>query len=169
LDRGCWGDCWSSVGTVSGALETCSYFDGMTFVYLCVTFRGSPFIHYTPVSSLLCVYNDSRDNSHKLTPSPSLCYSLTHTHWSIGYHNQTHPLTETVTRLMYLRVHHIRDNSHKLAHSLSLYYSLTHTHRSIGYHNQTQSLSESTTNLMYLRVYDNRDNSRKVTPYPSLY
>jgi hypothetical protein len=54
----------------------------LTFVFLCVTFRGSPFIHYTPVSSLLCVYNDSRDNSRKPTPSPSLYYSFTHTHRS---------------------------------------------------------------------------------------
>ena len=30
----------------------------LTFVFLRVTFRGSPFIHYAPVSSLLCVYND---------------------------------------------------------------------------------------------------------------
>ncbi len=58
----------------------------------------------------LCVH-DSRDNSRKVTPYPSLYYSLTHTpvHWfnqcdnQFGYHNQTHPLTESTTRLMILR------------------------------------------------------------------
>ena len=83
----------------------------LTFVFLSVTFRGSPFIHYVPVSSLLCVYNDSRDSSRKSTPSPSLCYLLTHAHRSIGYRNQTQPLAESATRLMYLRVHDSRDSS----------------------------------------------------------
>ena len=46
---------------------------------------------------------DSRDTSRKSTPSPSLCYSLTHTHRTIGYRNQTQSLTESVTRLMYCK------------------------------------------------------------------
>ena len=83
----------------------------LTFVFLPVTFRDSPFIHYTPVSSLLCVYNDNRDISCKITTSPSLCYSLTHAHRSIGYRNPTQPLAESVTRLMHLRVYDNRDSS----------------------------------------------------------
>jgi hypothetical protein len=83
----------------------------LTFVFLRVTFRGSPFIHYAPASSLLCVYNDSRDSSSKPAPSPSLCYSLTHAHRSIGYRNQTQPLAESAARLMYLRVYDSRDRS----------------------------------------------------------
>ena len=39
----------------------------------------------TPVTSLLCVSNDSRDSSCKTTPSSSQCYSLTHAHRPIGY------------------------------------------------------------------------------------
>jgi hypothetical protein len=48
---------------------------------------------------------DSRDTSRQTAPSPSLGYSLTHTHRSIGYHNRNpQPLAESTTRLMYLRV-----------------------------------------------------------------
>ncbi len=77
-----------------------------TLVFLCVTFRGSPFIHYAPTSSLLCVYNDNRDSSSKTTPSPSLSYSVTHAHRSIGYRNHIQPLTESAaTRNDNLRSH----------------------------------------------------------------
>jgi hypothetical protein len=48
----------------------------LTFVFLRVTFRGFPFIHYAPVSSLMCVYNDIRDRSRTLTlPVPLLLVS----------------------------------------------------------------------------------------------
>ncbi len=57
--------------------------------------------------------------------SPSLFYSLTHVHRSIGYHNRN---------------------------PQSLVESATSAHRSIGYHNRNpQSLSESVTRLMYPR------------------
>ena len=111
----------------------------------------------------------SRDRSRKITPSPSLYYSLTHGHRSIGYHNQTQPLTESTTRLMHLRVYDSRDSSSKPAPSPSLCYSLTHAHRSIGYRNQTQPLAESASRLMYLRVYDSRDSSPKPTSFIQLY
>jgi hypothetical protein len=110
----------------------------------------------------------SRDNSRKSVPSPSLHYSLTHTHRSIGYLNQTQSLVELVVRLMYLRVYVIRDTSRKSTPYPSLCYSVTHPQRSIGYRNQTQPLAERTVRLMYLRVYDSRDNSRQSAPYPSL-
>ena len=44
----------------------------------------------------------SRDISRKVSPSPSLCYSFTHTHRSTGHHNQNHPLTESTERVMLL-------------------------------------------------------------------
>ena len=112
---------------------------------------------------------DNRDNSRKITPFPSLWYSLTHSHMSIGYRHQTQSLSESVSRLMYLRVYDSRDNSRKTVPSLSLWYSLTHTHRSIGYRNQTHPLPKSSVRLMYLRVCDSRDRSHKITPSLSLW
>ncbi len=114
--------------------------------------------------------HDSRDRSRQSTPSPSLCYSLTHTHRSIGHRNRNPQLlTESDTRLMYLRVYDSRDSSRQPALSPSLYYSLTHAHRSIGYRNHNpQPLPESAARLMYLRVYDDRVNSHQSAPSPSL-
>ena len=112
----------------------------------------------------------SNHDSLKPVPSPSgpsLSYSFTYTHRSIGYHNQPQS-HESVTRLMYLRIHDSRDNTRKAVPSPSPYYSFTHTHRSIGYHNQTHPLSYSTPRLMYLRVYDIRDNSYNPGPSPSI-
>ena len=56
-----------------------------------------------------------------------------HTLRSIGYHNIPHPQTESVVRLMYLRVYDSRDHSSKTVPSPSLHYSLKHTHRSSVY------------------------------------
>jgi hypothetical protein len=99
---------------------------------------------------------DSRDNSRQPAPSPSLSYSLTHAHRSIGYRNRNpHPLTDSAVRLMYLRVYDTRDSSHQPAPSPSLCYSLTHGHRSPA-------------RLMYLRVYDSRVRSHQPAPSPSL-
>ena len=68
------------------------------------------------------------------TPSPSSLW-LTHPHRSIGYHNIPQPLTESTTRLIYLRVYDSRDRSSNPGPSPSfLSYSLTHPHRSIGDH-----------------------------------
>jgi hypothetical protein len=102
---------------------------------------------------------DSRDSSRQPAPSPSLCYSLTHAHRSIGYHNRNpQPLVDSVVRLMYLRVYDSRDISHQPPPSPSPCYPLTHAHRSIGYRNRNpQSLDVSTVRLMYLLVYDSRD------------
>jgi hypothetical protein len=51
-----------------------------------------------------------------------------HAHRSIGYRNlKPKSLTDSVTRLMYLRVYDNRDTSHQHVPSSSLYYSLTHT------------------------------------------
>jgi hypothetical protein len=59
--------------------------------------------------------NDNRELSPACTlPVPMLhCYSLTHTHTSIGYHNRNPQLlSESTVRLMYLRVYDSRDRSH---------------------------------------------------------
>ena len=68
---------------------------------------------------------------------PSLWYSRTHEHRSIGYRNIIpHPLTESTVRLMYVCVY------------------------------DSQSLTESPTRLMCQRVSDNRDNTYKSSPSP---
>ncbi len=119
----------------------------------------------TSVTCFLCVSNDSQVRPWKSTPSPSLCYSFTHTDRSIGYRNTPHPLADSDVRLIYLRVYDIRGSSSKTVPSpSSLWYSLTHAHRSTGYHNIPQPLDDSTTILVYLRVYDSRDNSYIPTP-----
>jgi hypothetical protein len=64
--------------------------------------------------------------------SPSLCYSLTHAHSSIGYRNRNpQPLTESDARLMYLRVYDNRVSSRQPAPSPSLCFFLTHTHNTL--------------------------------------
>jgi hypothetical protein len=112
--------------------------------------------------------HDSRASSSKSAPSPlSLCYSLTHTHRSIGYRNIPQPLAGPASgsKLIYLRVYDSRVSSSKPAPS-SLCLSLTHTHRSIGYRNIPQPLADSTARLIYLRVYDSRASSSKPAPSP---
>ena len=72
---------------------------------------------------------DSRDISRQPVPSPSLSYSFTQGHRSIGYrHHPPQPLSDSSTRLMYLRVYDSRVSSHQTAPSPSLCYSLTHGH-----------------------------------------
>ncbi len=113
---------------------------------------------------------DSRHSSRQSAPSPSLCYSLTHAHRSIGYRNRNpQSLDDSTVRLMYLRVYDSRHSSHQPSPSPSLCYSLTHAHRFIGYRNRNpQPLADSTARLLNLRVYDNRDNSHQSAPSPSL-
>jgi hypothetical protein len=68
-------------------------------------------VMYSSLAECGIIY-DSRDSSRQLAPSPSLYYSLTHAHRSIGYHNlHPHLLTESDERLMYLRVYDNRDIS----------------------------------------------------------
>ncbi len=75
---------------------------------------------------------DSQDSSRQLAPSPSLCYSLTHTHRSIGYRNRNPQLLDdSAARLMYSRVYDNRDRSHQSAPSPSLFSSLTHAHSTL--------------------------------------
>jgi hypothetical protein len=79
----------------------------------------------------LCVY-DNRDRSRQPALSPSLCYSLTHAHRSIGYRNHNPQLlTDSSARLMYLLVYDSRVRSHQPALSPSLCYSLTHAHSTL--------------------------------------
>ena len=102
---------------------------------------------------------DSRDSSRQPAPSPSLYYSLTHAHRSIGYRNRNPQpladssarLADSSARLMYLRVYDSRDSSRQPAPSPSLCYSLTHAHRSIGYrHRNPQPLADSSARLITL-------------------
>ena len=65
-------------------------------------------------------------------PAFSPCYSLTHPHRFIGYHNRhPQPLTDSSTRLMYLRVYDSRISSHQPAPSPSLCDLLTHAHSTL--------------------------------------
>ncbi len=53
-------------------------------------------------------------------------------HRSIGYRNRNpQPLTESVSRLMYLRVYGSRDSSHQTSPSPSLWYLITHSHNTL--------------------------------------
>ena len=90
-----------------------------------------PLAESAPRLMYLRVY-DSRDSSRQSSPSPSLSYSITHTHRSIGYHNRNpKSLTESVVRLMYLRVYDNRDSSRQSAPSPSLSYLITHVHNTL--------------------------------------
>jgi hypothetical protein len=122
------------------------------------------------VDSTRPLHYSKSDRRVTRVPTLSPSSSLTHVHRSIGYSNlNPQSLTESASRLMYLRVYNSRDNSHQSVPFPSLYYSFTHAHWSIGYHNHNpQLLSESTTRLMHLRVYDNRDDSHQSAPSPSL-
>ncbi len=150
----------------------------LTFVFLRVTFRDSPFLRS---SHVLTKDEDSVDSprpSHYSTsdrrvlraPTFSPHSTLTLSHWSIGYRNHNpQTLTEWSTRLMYLRVYDSRDISRHPVPSPSLSYSITRAQRSICYHNYNpQTLPESSVRLMYLRVYDNRDISCQPAPSRSL-
>ena len=114
----------------------------LTFVFLRVIFRGSPFLLS---SRILTKDADSADSARPLhysksdrrvarAPASSPCSSLTHAHRSIGYRNRNpQPLAESAARLMYLRVYDIRDSSRQPAPSSpSLCYSLTHPTRPLG-------------------------------------
>ena len=164
---------WAACRSLPGALHARCFFGAVDLgpcVYLLASYtthRPPPFCVYimTVEIALASLHPprpyDTRAHMHtgpliivtkpSLWLNPSLCYSLTHTHRSIGYRNQTQPLAESATRLMHLRVSDSRDSSRKLTPSPSLCYSLTHAHRSIGYRNQTQPLAESAARLMYLR------------------
>jgi hypothetical protein len=75
---------------------------------------------------------DSRDRSRQPAPSPSLWYSLTHVHSSIGYSNHNPQLlSESAAGLMHVRVYDNRDISHQSAPSPSLCYSFTHAHNTL--------------------------------------
>ena len=78
----------------------------------------------------MCQLNYDEQTQHPA--SPSLRYSLTHAHRSIGYRNRNpQPLAESTVRLMYLRVYDIRVSSHQSSPSPSLSYLLTHEHNTL--------------------------------------
>ncbi len=102
---------------------------------------GKAFVYPQPLAEsaarlmYLRVY-DSRDSSRQPAPSPSLGYSLTHVHRSIGYRNRNpQSLVESTERLMYLRPYDIRDSSWQSSPSPSPCYPLTHAYRSKCYLN----------------------------------
>ncbi len=150
----------------------------LTFVFLRVTFRGSPFLRS---SHVLTKDADSADSARPLhysksdrrvarAPALSPCSSLTHAYRFLGYRNRNpKPLADSAARLMYLCVYDSRDSSRQSAPFPSLCYSLTHAHRFLGYRNRNpKPLADSAARLMYLCVYDSRDSSRQPAPSPSL-
>jgi hypothetical protein len=76
----------------------------------------------------------TRKKKYLHTPSypPSLFYSLTHAHRSIGYRNPNpQPMSDSSARLMYLRVYDSRVSSHQSTPSPSLCYLITHAHSTL--------------------------------------
>ncbi len=152
----------------------------LTFVFLCVTFRGSPFlrpshvlikdadsadsarpIHYsTPVAKLmyLSVY-DSRDGVSEDEASPSPFSSLTHVHKCIGSRNTTRQTLPTSAKLTYLSMYDNRDGVSELASSPLPPSSLMHVHRFIGSRNTTRQTLPTSAKLTYLSMHDNRNDT----------
>jgi hypothetical protein len=146
----------------------------LTFVFLRVTFRGSPFLRS---SHVLTKDADSADSARPTfdasspSPAPSLCppSSLTHAHRCIGSRNPTRHSVPNSARLTYLSVYESRDGVSEPASSPSPPSSLTHVHRYIGSRNPTRH-SVSVPNyarLMYLSMYDSRDGVSEPAPFPS--
>jgi hypothetical protein len=151
----------------------------LTFVFLCVTFRGSPFLRSshvltkdttdsvdsarpihcsTPVVKLthLSVY-DTRDGVSEHASSPSTPSSLTHVHRCIGSRNGTRQTLPTSVKLTYLSVYDSRDGVSEHAASPSPPPSLTHVHRFIGSHKVTRRTLTTSAKLTSLSVYDSRN------------
>ena len=89
----------------------------LTFVFLRVTFRGSPFLRSSHVltkdadsaDSARPIHYSTSDRRVARAPALSPCSSLTHAHRSIGYRNRNpKPLADSAARLMYLRVYEPR-------------------------------------------------------------
>ena len=135
----------------------------LTFVFLRVTFRGSPLAPCAPATSLLCVSNDGSSKGDAPafvsppSPAPSLSplSSLTHVHRCIGYRNPNWQSLPKPSRLTNLSVYDSRDGSFDPTPSPSPPSSLMFVHRScIGYHKPNwHSLSKSV-RLTNLSVYD---------------
>jgi hypothetical protein len=112
----------------------------LTFVFLRVTFRRSPFLRSShvltkdadPADSARPLHYSKSDRRVARAPVLSPCSSLTHAHRSIGYRNHNpQSLAESVVRLMYLRVYDTRDSSRQTVPSPSLCYSFTHAHSTL--------------------------------------
>jgi hypothetical protein len=95
-----------------------------TFVFLRVTFRGSPFSRSSHVltkdadsaDSARPIHTSKSDRKVTRTPVFSPRSSFTLAHWPIGYRNHNpQALTESSVRLMYLRVYASRDDSRQPA------------------------------------------------------
>jgi hypothetical protein len=112
----------------------------LAFVFLCVTFRDSPFLR----------------SSHVLTKDTDSTDSARPIHYSTP-----------VTKLTYLSVYDSRDGSSEHGASPSSPSSLTYVHRCIGSRNPTRQTLTNSTRLTYLSVYDNRDDASEPTPSPS--
>ncbi len=150
----------------------------LTFVFLCVSLRDSPFlrsshvltkdtestdsVHYsTPVSKLtyLSVY-DSRDGVSEREDSPSSPSSFTHVHiMCIGSRNPTRQTLSTSVKLTYLSVYDNNDGVSDQADSPLSPSSLTQVHRCIGSRNPTRQTLTTSSKLTYLSMYDNRNDT----------
>ena len=86
----------------------------LTFVFLRVTFRRSPFLRSShvltkdadPADSARPLHYSKSDRRVARAPALSTCSSLTHAHRSIGYRNRNpQPLPDSAARLMHLLTH----------------------------------------------------------------
>ena len=110
----------------------------LTFVFLRVTFRRSPFLRFSHVLTKDADPADSARPIHYSTfdvsppsPAPSLSptSSLTHVHRYIGSRNATRQTLTTSVKLTYLSVNDSRDGVSERAASPSPPSSVTHVHR----------------------------------------
>ncbi len=112
----------------------------LTFAFLRVTFRGSPFLR----------------SSHVLTKDADSADSARPIHYSTP-----------VAKLTYLSVYDSRDGASEPAPSPSPPSSLTHVHRCICSRNPTRQTLPNSARLTYLGVYDSRDGASERAPFPS--
>ncbi len=97
--------------------------------FLCVTFRGSPFLRSSHVLTKDADSEDSARPVHYSTP---------------------------VVKLTHLSVYDIRDGTSERVPSPSSPSSLMHVHRCIGSHNATRQTRPTSVKLTYLSMYDSR-------------
>jgi hypothetical protein len=142
----------------------------LTFVFLCVTFRGSPFLRSLLVLTKDTDSVDSVRPFHYNTfyvsppsPVPSLSpsSSLTHVHRCIGSRNATRQTLPISVKLTYLRVYDSRDDVSENATFPSPPSSLMHVHRCIGSRNTARQTLPTSTHPTYLSMYDSRNGSTK--------
>ena len=121
----------------------------LTFIFLRVTFRGSPFLRSSHVltkdadsaDSARAIHYSTFDASPPLSP-PS---SPTHAHRCIGSRNPTRHTVPNSARLTYPSVYDSRDGASSASSPLSIY-----AHRCIGSRNPTRHSVPNSARLTYL-------------------